>query len=78
MIFIVSLAKVNLYFVKNMTKKLVKIIINYSPNFTTSVRNKNNIKYLIYHYTGMRSESKAISRLTDVKSKVEKLCKNQQ
>ena len=29
-----------------MTKKLVKIIINYSPNFTTSVRNKNNIKYL--------------------------------
>ena len=70
MIFIVSLAKVNLYFVKNMTKKLVKIIINYSPNFTTSVRNRNNIKYLIYHYTGMRSESKAISRLTDVKSKV--------
>ena len=47
-----------------------KILINYSPNFTTYKRNKKNIKYLIYHYTGMRSESKAINRLTDVNSKV--------
>ncbi len=48
----------------------VKIINNYSPNFTTYKRNTNNIKYLIYHYTGMSSESKAISRLTNVRSKV--------
>ena len=48
----------------------IKTSINYSPNFTTHKRNKKSIKYLIYHYTGMNSESKAINRLTDVKSKV--------
>ena len=47
-----------------------KTSINYSPNFSTTRRNKNNIKYIIYHYTGMRSENKAIKRLTDVKSNV--------
>ena len=47
-----------------------KIGINYSPNFTTPARNKKNIKYIVFHYTGMSSETKAISRLTDVKSKV--------
>ena len=49
---------------------LTKITINYSPNFTTPARNKKNIKYIVFHYTGMSSESKAINRLTDVKSKV--------
>ena len=48
----------------------IKTLINYSPNFTTYRRTKKKIKYLIYHYTGMSSESKAINRLTDVKSKV--------
>ena len=53
-----------------MLKMPFKTSINYSPNFTTYKRNKRNIKYLIFHYTGMRSESEAINRLTDVKSKV--------
>ena len=53
-----------------MLKMPFKTSINYSPNFTTYKRNKKNIKYLIFHYTGMSSESKAINRLTDVKSKV--------
>ena len=48
----------------------IKTLINYSPNFSTYRRTKKNIKYLIYHYTGMKSESKAINRLTDVKSEV--------
>ena len=48
----------------------IKTLSNYSPNFSTCRRNVKSIKYLIYHYTGMRSESKAINRLTDVKSKV--------
>ncbi len=48
----------------------IKTLINYSPNFSTYKRNINSLKYLIYHYTGMRSESKAINRLTDDKSKV--------
>ena len=47
-----------------------KTLINYSPNFSTYRRNIKSVKYLIYHYTGMRSESKAINRLTDDKSKV--------
>ena len=48
----------------------IKTLINYSPNFTTYRRTKKKIKYLIYHYTGMSSESKAINRLTDVRSEV--------
>ena len=48
----------------------LKTVINYSPNFSTYKRNIKSVKYLIYHYTGMRSESKAINRLTDDSSKV--------
>ena len=53
-----------------MIKRTIKTAIYYSPNFTTYRRNGKNIKYVIFHYTGMKSESKAINRLTDVKSKV--------
>ena len=49
---------------------LGKIALNYSPNFTTKKRIKKNIKHLIFHYTGMSSESKAIKRLIDENSKV--------
>ena len=49
---------------------LGKITLNYSPNFSTNKRNKKNIKLLIFHYTGIKNENKAISRLTDVNSKV--------
>ena len=47
-----------------------KTLINYSPNFTTSARNKKNIKYIVFHYTGMRSETKALKRLSDDNSNV--------
>ena len=47
-----------------------KIALNYSPNFTTKKRIKKYIKYLVFHYTGMSSESKAIKRLINVSSKV--------
>ena len=47
-----------------------KIALNYSPNFTTKKRIKKSIKYLVFHYTGMSSESKAIKRLINVSSKV--------
>jgi len=43
----------------------IKTSLNYSPNFSTSARNKKKIKYIVYHYTGMRSETKAVKRLTD-------------
>ena len=42
----------------------------YSPNFDNNKRNKSEIKYLIFHYTGMRSEKSAIKRLCDLSSKV--------
>ena len=48
----------------------IKASLNYSPNFSTYRRTHKNIKYLIYHYTGMRSESKAINRLINVRSEV--------
>ena len=43
---------------------------NYSPNFEIKKRLKNSIKFIIIHYTGMKKESKAISRLLDINSKV--------
>ena len=48
----------------------LKITQNYSPNFNTPKRQKKNIKYIIIHYTGMKSELSALNRLTDYKSKV--------
>jgi N-acetylmuramoyl-L-alanine amidase len=48
----------------------IKTSVNYSLNFSTSARNKKKIKYIVYHYTGMRSETKAIKRLTDDSSNV--------
>ena len=47
-----------------------KIITNYSPNFSSNTRNPKNIKFLIFHYTGMISEKNAINKLIDEKSKV--------
>ncbi len=48
----------------------IKTSTKYSPNFSTSARNKKKIKYIVYHYTGMRSENKAVKRLTDDNSNV--------
>jgi len=47
-----------------------KITLNYSPNFSPKKRIRKNIKFIVFHYTGMNSETKAINRLIDVKSKV--------
>ena len=53
-----------------MSNKKFNTTSNYSPNFDTKKRNYKDIKFLIFHYTGMKSEKKAIHRLTDHKSKV--------
>jgi len=42
----------------------------YSINFDSIKRSKNLIKFIIIHYTGMKSESKAIEKLCKPKSKV--------
>ena len=43
---------------------------NYSPNFSTYRRISKSIKFIVIHYTGMSSQSKAIKRLIDEDSKV--------
>ena len=43
-----------------MLKKLRKI---YSLNFDVNKRKKRDIKFIILHYTGMKNEKHAISRL---------------
>ncbi len=48
----------------------LKIFPNYSPNFNPKKRNKTQIKFLIFHYTGMKKESDAIKKLTNFKSDV--------
>ena len=44
--------------------------LNYSTNFNIKKRKPNQIKFIIFHYTGMKNESEAIERLTSIKSKV--------
>ena len=47
-----------------------KMTINYSPNFYSTKRHKKKIKYLVFHYTGMKNDRLAIKKLTSQKSKV--------
>jgi len=48
----------------------LKTISNYSPNFNTKKRISKEIKFIIFHYTGMKNESDAINRLTNIQSEV--------
>ena len=42
----------------------------YSPNFDIVKRKKKRIKFLVFHYTGMKNEMSALKRLTSINSKV--------
>ena len=48
----------------------MKIITNFSPNYSKKKRSFKDIKFIIIHYTGMQSEIESIKRLKDFKSKV--------
>jgi len=48
----------------------LKTTLNYSPNFNSKKRISKQIKFIIFHYTGMRKESQAINRLTNIESEV--------
>ena len=48
----------------------LKTTLNYSPNFNSNKRHLKKIKFIIFHYTGMKKESDAINRLTNIKSEV--------
>ena len=44
--------------------------LNYSLNFDVKKRGQREIKFIIFHYTGMKKEIDAINRLTNRNSKV--------
>jgi|TARA_B100000787_G_scaffold155302_1_gene130656 N-acetylmuramoyl-L-alanine amidase len=48
----------------------LKTLLNYSPNFNPRKRLSKEIKFIIFHYTGMKKESEAINRLTNIQSEV--------
>ena len=48
----------------------IKTTLNYSPNFNPIKRTSKKINFIIFHYTGMKKESEAINRLTDIQSEV--------
>ena len=47
-----------------------KITLNYSPNFNIEKRLKKDVRFIILHYTGMKSEKAAVNRLTNIQSQV--------
>ena len=48
----------------------LKTALNYSPNFNSKKRIAKQIKFIIFHYTGMKKEADAINRLTSIQSEV--------
>ncbi len=48
----------------------INTTLNYSPNFDLKKRKPKQIKFIIFHYTGMKRENDAIKKLTNSKSKV--------
>ena len=53
-----------------MPKSKMNTTLNYSPNFDVKKRRVKEVKFIIFHYTGMKKENQAITRLTNFKSKV--------
>ena len=53
-----------------MSRASLNTTLNYSPNFDTKKRKKREIKFIVFHYTGMNKEKDAIKKLTSFKSKV--------
>jgi N-acetylmuramoyl-L-alanine amidase len=53
-----------------MLKNGLNLIRNYSINFDIPERDNKDINFVIIHYTGMKSETAAIRRLCNSKSKV--------
>ncbi len=53
-----------------MPKSSIDTTLNYSPNFDVKKRGLKEIKFIIFHYTGMKKENQAINKLINHKSKV--------
>ena len=48
----------------------MKILLDFSPNYSKKPRIKSEIKFVIIHYTGMQSEIESIKRLKNPKFEV--------
>jgi len=48
----------------------LKTTSNYSPNFNPKKRPFKQIKFIIFHYTGMKKELEAINKLKNIQSQV--------
>jgi len=48
----------------------IKTILNYSVNFNPIKRKKKQVRFIIFHYTGMKKELAAINRLIGIQSEV--------
>ena len=48
----------------------IKTTLNYSSNFSSKKRNIKQIRFIVFHYTGMKKESEAINKLTNIQSEV--------
>ena len=48
----------------------LKTTLYYSPNFNPKKRTYKKIKFIIFHYTGMKKESEAINKLINIQSEV--------
>ena len=48
----------------------MKIITNFSPNYSKKTRRNKDIKFVIIHYTGMQSEIESIEKLQNPKYEV--------
>ena len=53
-----------------MPKSSINTTLNYSPNFDVQKRRLKEIKFIIFHYTGMKKQKESITQLTNIKSKV--------
>ena len=40
-----------------------KQTLKYSPNFDLKKRSKSQIKFLVFHYTGMKSDTEALNKV---------------
>ena len=49
---------------------MIYTTLNYSPNFDIKKRKRKEIKFIVFHYTGMKKDVDAINKLTYSKSKV--------
>ena len=55
-----------------MPKLSIKTTINYSPNFDLKKRKLSQIKFIIFHYTGMKKETDANNNETKTIVKINK------